>query len=301
MMGPRPIVSVVRIVIVVLFASLFTAATFGFLAQRSLDDSAGFSASMGTALQDPQVKSELQSSIRASVLDVAHELGDSRGVFGSLLASVGAEPLADAAALAVNTRAFEQAWDDWALILHRGLADVAEGNPNSDISVTGQDIKIQLGPLVKPLLGTGLAASLSGPVDSLLAGRSVVVDTGEDMESSLKTLGAFANARWLLAAGASLALALAVFIGDRRTRWLAICLAVAAVGLAVVAITLTIGESSIPNSTTPALNESVRAALTNGWSVFLWISAIVLLAGAVGLTLISRVGPTEDAADKKSI
>ncbi len=286
---------VLRVVTVVLFASLFSASVLGFLAQRSLDNSDGFAESMSTALQDPAVKTELQSSVRTSVLDAVQELGDSGGLFGSLLAGVGGETLADAAARAVDTAAFEEAWYDWALLLHRGLADFAVGQPNSDISVAGQYIEVQIGPLLAPLLGTGPQASFAGSIDTLIEDRSVVVDTGENMESRLRLLGGIADARWLLAAGAFLTLILAALMGPRRVRWLAISLTAAATGLAIVTIALTFTNSAIPNSTTPALNESVRGALLAGWTVLLGVWAAILLAAAVGLTLISR-GNSPDGA-----
>ena len=290
-----------RILFVALFAVFCSATTFGFLAQRSLDNSDGFAESMSTALQNPQVKSELQSSVRTSVLDAVQELGDSGGLFGSLLAGVGAESLADAAARAVDTPAFEEAWDDWALLLHRGLADFAVGEPNSDISVSGQYLEVQIGPLVTPLLGTGLAANLSGPVDTLLGDRSVVVDTGEDMESRLELLGAAADARWFFAVGATLTLASAVLMGPRRIRWLAISLAAAAAGQVLLAIALTFGDSAIPLGTTPALNEAIRSAIRNDWTVLVGVLAAILLAASVGLGLISRSDSADGAADPNPI
>lgn len=290
-----------RIVAVLLSAVFLSATAFGFVAHRSLEDSVGFADSMAAALQEPQVNSELQESVRTSVTDTVEELADDEGLIGSLLAGVGADSIADAAARAVDSPAFEEAWDDWALLLHQGLADFAVGQPNSEISVTGQYIEVKIGPLVTPLLGGGLAATLSGPVDTLLGDRSVVVDTGVDMESRLKALGAFAGARWFLAVGAALALAIVVLIGPQRIRWLSISLAAAGLGLATLALTLTFGDSSIASSTTPALNESILSALRSDWTGSIGIWAVVLIAAAVGLALISRSESPDDAEDQNPI
>jgi hypothetical protein len=286
---------------VVLFAGLFSASVFGFLAQRSLDNSDGFAESMSAALQNPQVKAELQSSVRTEVLDAAQEFGDSEGLFSSLLSGAGAESLADTAARSVDSAAFEEAWYDWALLLHQGLADFAGGQPNSDIAVTGQYFDIKIGPLVTPLLGTGLLANLAGPIDTLIGDRTVVVDTGKDMESRLRLLGTVAGARWFFAAGATLSLALAVFIGPRRIHWLAISLAAAAAGLVVFAIGLALGDSEIPISTTPALNESVSNAFADDWIVLLGVLTAILTLAAVGLGVISRANSPRAAEDQISI
>lgn len=293
--------TLLRTMIAAVFVGLFSASVFGFMAQRSLDDSDGFAQAMNAALEDPQVKSELSSAVRTSVLDAVQDLGDNGGLFGSLLSGVGGESLADAAARAVNTPAFEEAWDDWARLVHRGLADFAVGHPNSDLSVDGQYLEVQIGPLVKLLLGTGLAASSSGSIDALIGDRGVVVDTGEDIEARLELLGVFADARWIFAAGAALSLGLVALIGPRRLRWLAISLAAAATGLVFLAIVLTFADSSIPSSATPALNESIRSALRNGWTATVGITATILLAAATGLALISRGNSADDAADQNPI
>lgn len=291
----------VRVVTLVLFAGLLSASVFGFLAQRSLDDSDGFAESMSSALADPAVKAELQSSVRTSVLDAVQELGDSGGLFGSLLAGVGAESLADVAARAVATTAFEEAWHDWALLLHQGLADFAVGQPNSHVDVTDQYLEIQIGPLVTPLLGTGLAATFSEPIDTLIGDRSVVVDTGEDMESRLRLLGVFADARWIFAAGAVLTLALTVFMGPQRVRWLALSSAAAATGLAILTVVLTLGDLANPNSTTPALDEAIRDALLGDWTLLVGVSVALLVAVAVGLALLSRSDSLDGAVPQNSI
>lgn len=283
-----------RIILVILVCLLSAGAGFGFLSERSLDDSSGFAASMNEALNDPQVKSEIEESVREAALEALTELSDQGGVVGTVVSGLNPEALANTMAESINTPAFAQAWDDWALLLHRGLADFATNTPNADVQVSGQVVDVRVGPLITPLLGDGIVANFSGLIDSVLGDRTISVDTGEDIEGRLQRLGTLAAARWYFAAGALLAIAVATLIGPRRLGWLAISLAAVALGFAGVAMWSFADDQIASLSKTPALTEAISRSLTGNWPLIMGISALVLLAAAIVVGLLGR-----DHAPKK--
>jgi hypothetical protein len=280
---------ILRIILLVVVCLLSAGAGFGFLSERSLDDSAGFAASMGDALNNPKVKSEIEESVKTSALELLDGLSEQGGLVGSVVGGLNPEALSSTVAKSVNTPAFAQAWDDWALLLHRGLADFATNTPNPNVQVSGQVMEVRVGPLITPLLGDGIAANFSGIVDSIIGDRTIAVDTGEDIEQRLHNLGFLAGARWYFAGGALIAFVLTVLIGPRRVAWLAGSLIAVAVGFAGVAAWSLVDDTVGAASQSPALTEAISNSLTGNWPLIMGISALVLLAAAIVIALLDRI------------
>ena len=288
---------IIRIVLLIVVAATTVGAGFGFLSERSLQDSTGFADSMSEALQDPAVKSELQTLVRATATEVLADLSDSGGVVGTIVSGLDPQSLADTAAKAIDSQAFATAWQQWALLLHQGLADYAQGIPNDDLTVQGNVIDVRAGPLITPLLGDGIARNLSGLVDSVAGDRTISLDTGEDVEERLHRLGALSDARWYFLVGALGALVIATLLKAPRLPWLAGGFAAAAIGFLTVAVWTLVDRLLAPPSPAPELTAAITDALTGNWGLIMIIAAIVCAGAAVVTGIISRRANRADSAE----
>jgi hypothetical protein len=280
-------VKLLRFVLLVLIVVLSGLTAFGFAANTALSDEDGFVTDMGAAIQDPQVQAEVQQQVRSATKTALQELAAQGGIAGSLVGTLDPDALAGAAAAAVDTSAFQSAWRSWSQLLSQGLVDTAYGLPNSDVTVSGQIIEVKIGPLVSPLLASSPVGDLGSVAAGLFGDRTLNINTGEDLETSLTRLGSAAEARWWFLAGAVFSIVVVVALAAPRLWSLSGALIASAVGVVLAQLVLILGKQSSGQSQTPALSSTISDSFVAGATLQLIVVAGVLSLASVFVAILT--------------
>jgi hypothetical protein len=286
-------VSFLRAVAAIIAGCAVALAALGFASQSSLADGPAFAQAMSAALADPQVNAEIKDAIRTEVSDGINSASQDGGVLGQIGSALGADAIAEQATKVVDTDVFVNAWDDWSLLLHQGLADYAYGRPNPSVTVSGNTIDVALEPLITPVVGTGIASRVAGAMNFLEQDPTLTITTDTNVEAMLAAVGRLVEYRWLLLAIGVVAGLFAALAGRRRWVWLAITLGVMAVMVAALALAATAIQRVPAGGDMPATGKAVMTALTQGWTTSLLLVCAGLAIGAAISGTIAAVATSD--------
>lgn len=261
----------------VILAAVFAAVTiFGFLAQSSLTDDAGFSESLEQSMSDPATRQELASEVAQAVSTSLNRVVQEGGVAGAAISAVGVDNLASRVGEALSSPEATAAFTSWLETLHDGLAADALGTPDDNVSVSGSTVSVKLSSLITPILTNTPIGGLSGVAQSVLGDTSVSIDVGFNLERRLQLAGAAANARWAMLVLTAVLVSVAVFLGPARWRWFFRSLFFMGLSVLLLAGVILLLEGS-GSPQLPALTDAIMSATTQGG---------IGLAGAIGAGLI---------------
>jgi hypothetical protein len=278
-------VGLIRLLLSLLAAVLITLGTAGQLTERSLAASEPFADQMAQSLQNPAVSGEVKSAVQQQAAEAIRSAGAAGGLLGSIAAGLAADGLAAQIAGVVDTPAFADAYRQWAVLLHQGLAAYARDNPVPEVEVEGSRIDVAIAPLLEPIIGANGAGAAAGAIGAIGADAVIIVDTGTDLRI-LRVLGSLAQwSVWLLAGGGA-AILLVVAAGRDRTKWLGIALLTsAAVAAAAGVLVWWLPTASSPQANYPAVGTAVLGALLSGWAAV--FAAGAAAGAAVGMLLVA--------------
>lgn len=280
--------TVLRVLLALATAALVTLATIAFSVQDTLTQPAAFVSSMDAALASPEVAAEVRAEVRQEVLDTLDRVA-SDGPVAAVIAGIGKDAIADAAAGATDTDVFRTAWHDWSLLLFGGLSDRARAVSNDQVSVGRTQVTVAVAPLIAPVLGNSIAGGFAQALDLFDANSTVTLDVGFPIGPVLSAAGRLAEWRWwLLAAAAGAALLLVT--GRRGWRWLAIGAVTSGIGCALAGTAVQLAQSRPPpGAEFPQLGLALTNALTQQWDATLFRVAVLCTAVAVVAFLLDAV------------
>lgn len=276
----------IRLIAAALTALLATLSLVGFAVTQSLGQSQPFVAAMEEAIAQPAVQAEVADSIRQQIETAGERLAVDAGPLGELARS-GTEAITGGIDSVVAGQRFAVAWGQWSRLLYGGLADYAAGVPNSEVSVSGNEVTVAIGPLVAPVVGDAVAGGLTSTLDVVGADTSVTISTGVPLQQGLKAIGTLSQWRWLFVAAAIVFALVAILAGGRKLRWTGVTLLLTAGAMAAVWLALqTAGTTPPPGSDTPQLSLAVTKALVSPWIDQVRTAAVVIaVVGAVAIAL----------------
>ena len=281
---------------------LTTPAAVAYWGQRTLNDGERYLNTVGPLVDSPEV----QQAISTAVVDAIEQQVDIEAVLNNVFADVITErprleqlvgPLSGAVNGLIEREvnafvASETFADLWIAVNTRAqqaLIRLLTGDGGGAVSVQGDEVVLELSAVIDEvknrLVARGLTIIENVPIPDV--DKQIVLLNAPQVEQ-IRTIYAFTNpiARWLLIVVASLYVA-AFFLSRRRSRMAVLIGIGIAVNALLVAFALSVGRQLFVNELTgtvfgPASRvffDTLLSYLERGWHTFLWLGAILGVAG----------------------
>jgi hypothetical protein len=281
---------------------LTTPAAIAYWGQRTLNDGERYLQTVGPLVESPEV----QQAISTTVTDAIEKQVDVEAVLNNVFAGVITQrprleqlvgPLSGAingliereVAAFVASDTFEDIWIAVNTRAQQALVRLLQGDESGAISLQDGKVVLDLSDVIDEvknrLVARGLTVVENVPIPEV--DKQIVLLEAPQVEQ-LRTIYAFANpvAQWLIVVVA--ALYLAAFLLARRRPRMAVGIGVGlALNALLVAFALSVGRQLFVNElagtvfgpASKVFYDTLLAYLERGWHVFLWLGAILAVAG----------------------
>jgi hypothetical protein len=294
--------SAIAVISLILAGVLTAPAAIAYWAQRTLNDTQRYLATVQPLIDQPQVQDALVTAVTDAIetqVDVQSIVDDVfAGVISDrprlqklsgLLTGAVNSLIEQAVRQVVTSSQFRDLWTAVNTAAQESLIRLLQGKPSGAVSLQGDQVVLDVSDLItqveQRLVDRGLTFVQNLPVPK--TDKQIVLVTAPRLKQ-LRTIYAFTHpvARWLI--WVVLALYLGAFaLARRRARMAAWIGAVLAANALLVAFLIAVGRQLFINDLTgtvfgPAssvLYDTLLSYLSRGWQTFLWLGLILIGAG----------------------
>lgn len=305
--------SIFAAIVFTLATILTPAAVLGHWAHTTVLDAERYIETVGPIGTSPEVQEVFAEAVTNAILeqvDTEQLISDLLGGIlpgGSVIGDAIAAPLAtgvnnligDAVARVVASDVFETAWLTLNTAAQRGLVAVLEGNQSGPVQVDGENLVLNLDPLIESAKNELVAQGLT------FAANITLPETNQQIV--LATVPALAQAQtiysftapilnWIVVFIAALFL-IAVFLARRRA-WTGVAVGIAIIGSSIFLYSATVlGEGIVTNQFTGTIFESASLVVYQNFLAYLvsglWALLVLGIAIIVGSWLAGHTTSAE--------